>query len=72
MSGGDMRTGQVIGATNARAEHATKRPVHFQEVFATLYHNMGLNVDLTTIEDTTGRPQYLVEHTKYQPISEII
>jgi len=72
MAGGDMRTGQVIGATNARAEHTVKRPVHFQEVFATLYHNMGLNVDLTTIEDTTGRPQYLIDHTKYQPLPEVI
>ena len=44
LAGGGMRTGQVIGATNARAEHATERPVHFQEVFATLYHNLGIDV----------------------------
>jgi hypothetical protein len=39
-----MRTGQVIGATNRLGEHATERPVTFQEVFATLYHNLGLNL----------------------------
>ncbi len=72
LAGGGIRTGQVIGATNARAEHATKRPVHFQEVFATLYHNMGFNVDLTTINDPAGRPQYLVDHAKYQPLPEVV
>lgn len=72
LAGGGMRTGQVIGATNSRAEHATHRPVHFQEVFATLYHNLGLNVDLTTINDPTGRPRYLVDHTKYQPLPELV
>ena len=67
-----MRTGQVIGATNARAEHPTERPVHFMEVFATLYHNLGLEIDHTTIDDLSGRPQYLVDHGKYQPLSELV
>ena len=31
------------------------------EVFATLYHNLGIDVAKTTVEDLTGRPQYLVE-----------
>ncbi len=72
MSGGGIRGGQVIGATNARAEHVVSRPVHFQEVFATLYHNLGLNVDHDTINDLTGRPQYLVDHGKYQPLPELV
>lgn len=72
LAGGGMRTGQIIGATNERAEHATKRPVDFQEVFATLYHNIGINVDHNTINDLSGRPQYLVEHSKYQPMPELI
>ena len=72
LAGGGIRAGQVIGATNARAEHAIARPVHFQEIFATLYHNLGFNVDTTTIDDLTGRPQYLVDHGKYQPLHELI
>jgi hypothetical protein len=56
-----MRTGQVIGATNRLGEHATDRPVHVQEVLATLYHNLGIDTQTFTIVDTTGRPQYLVE-----------
>ncbi len=71
LAGGGMRTGQVIGATNARAEHATQRPVHFQEVFATLYHNLGLDVAHTTINDLSGRPQYLVD-PRYRPLPEVV
>ena len=36
--------GQVIGATNRLAEVAAQRPVTFQEVFATLYTSIGLNL----------------------------
>src|SRR5262249_42727233 len=43
LAGGGMRTGQVIGATNRYAEHAVRRPVTHQEVFATLYHNVGVD-----------------------------
>jgi hypothetical protein len=61
LAGGGMRTGQVIGATNRLGEYAKERPVHFQEVFATLYHNLGLDSSKVTITDATGRPQYLVD-----------
>lgn len=62
LAGGGMKTGQVIGATNRLGEYAVNRPVHFGEIFATLYHNLGLNPETTTIPDPTGRPQHLVEH----------
>jgi hypothetical protein len=61
LAGGGMKTGQVIGNTNRLGEHAKDRPVTFQEVFATLYHCMGINPETTTINDPTGRPQHLVE-----------
>jgi hypothetical protein len=63
LAGGGMRTGQAIGATNRLGEYAKDRPVHFGEVVATLYHNLGLNPETTTINDPTGRPQHLVEHS---------
>ena len=71
LSGGGMKTGQVIGATNHLGEHAKSRPVHFQEVFATLYRNLGIDVNRTTLNDFHGRPHYLVDHSRYQPISEL-
>ncbi|MFP6648973.1 MAG: DUF1501 domain-containing protein, partial [Pirellulaceae bacterium] len=69
--GGGMRTGQVIGATNHHAEHAVDRPVHFQEVFGTLYKNIGIDINSATIKDFGGRPRYLVDHDKYQPLPEV-
>jgi hypothetical protein len=61
LAGGGMRTGQVIGSTNRLGEHAKDRPVTFGDVFATLYHNLGLNTETATILDPTGRPQYLTD-----------
>jgi hypothetical protein len=69
--GGGMRTGQVIGATNHHAEHAVDRPVHFQEVFGTLYKNVGIDINSATIKDFGGRPRYLIDHDKYQPLPEV-
>jgi hypothetical protein len=68
MAGGGMPTGQVIGSTNRLGEFAVDRPVHFQEVMATLYQNVGIDVASTKIIDPSGRPQYLVEHA---PIREL-
>lgn len=69
LAGGGMKTGQAIGSTNRLGEYANDRPVHFQEIVATLYHNLGLNPATTTMIDPSGRPQYLVEQA---PIRELI
>ncbi|MSQ95031.1 MAG: DUF1501 domain-containing protein [Gemmataceae bacterium] len=71
LAGGGMRTGQVIGATDRIAGEATRRPVHFGELYATLYHNLGIDVNNATITDLSGRPQYLVEDHG-QPMRELI
>jgi hypothetical protein len=69
LAGGGMRTGQAIGSTNRLGEYAKDRPVQFQEIFATLYRNLGIDTATTTISDSSGRPQYLVE---VPPIRELI
>jgi len=71
LAGGGLRTGQVIGSTDRYGGEAADRPVHFQEVFATLYHNLGINPHDFTVRDLTGRPQYLVDGD-YQAIPELI
>ncbi|MDX1944045.1 MAG: DUF1501 domain-containing protein [Pirellulaceae bacterium] len=70
MAGGGMRLGQVIGSTTKNAEEAKDRPVHLQEVFATLYHNFGINVESAQLRDNAGRPQYLVDTRR--PIKELV
>jgi hypothetical protein len=71
MAGGGMRTGQVIGETNKYGEVPTKRPVKFQEVFATLYHGMGLDAHRDRIFDGGGTPRYPVD-SDIEPLSELI
>jgi hypothetical protein len=69
LAGGGMRTGQAIGSTNRLGEYAKDRPVDFQEIFATVYHNLGIDPSGATINDPTGRPQHLVDK---DPIKELI
>jgi uncharacterized protein (DUF1501 family) len=68
--GGGMKAGQVVGATDRLGGEAVDRPLQFGEVFATLYHNLGIDPNHATVNDLTGRPQYLVDG--YQPIRELI
>ena len=70
MAGGHLKTGQVIGATDKHAAEAVSRPVHYQDVIATLYQHLGIDARSTTLNDTTGRPQYLVDLG--QPIAELL
>ncbi len=70
LAGGGMRTGQVIGSTNRLGETPADRPVHYREVFATLYHQMGIDARTTTLTDLRGRPQYLVDGRR--PIRELV
>ncbi len=71
LAGGGMPSGQVIGSTDRLGGEATSRPVTFPEVFATLYHNLGINVNTATVADVQGRPHYVVEGGA-QPIRELI
>ncbi|MEC7445236.1 MAG: DUF1501 domain-containing protein, partial [Planctomycetota bacterium] len=69
IAGGGFRTGQVIGATDRLCGEVADRPVHFGEVHATLHRFLGIPED-ATVDDLTGRPQYLVDG--HQPLHEIL
>jgi hypothetical protein len=69
LAGGGMKTGQVIGATDRLGGEAVKRPVHFGEVLATLYGNLGVDAKNLKLNDLAGRPQYLLDH---QPMPELV
>jgi hypothetical protein len=70
LAGGGMKTGQVIGSTTPFAEEPNERPVHYQDVFATLYHNLGINIRDTAVNDSLGRPHYLYEG--HEPLPELV
>jgi hypothetical protein len=69
LAGGGLRTGQVIGSTDKDAAYAKDRPVHVQEVFATLYERLGISADATVV-DKTGRPMYLLD--SWRTILELV
>lgn len=61
LSGGGIRMGQVVGSTNRLGEHPEDRPVHLQELFATVYHQLGIDVQSVQLHDLSGRPHYILE-----------
>ena len=70
LAGGGIEGGRIIGETDRVGGSPARRPVHIQEVFATLYRNLGLDVNHVKLEDLNGRPRYLVDEDR-QPIGEI-
>jgi hypothetical protein len=70
LAGGGLRHGQVIGATSRNAEEPIERPVHIQNVFHTIYQQLGIDSNSVVLMDPNGRPQYLVEDR--QLITELL
>ena len=70
LAGGGFNHGQIIGSTNRLGEVPETRPVHIQEICATMYRGLGIDTMSTTLLDNTGRPQYLLDHR--EPLKELI
>ena len=66
-----MRTGQVIGGTDRLGGEAVDRPVSFQEVMATLYRNLGVNLESERLFDFRGRPHYIIQ-PGVKPLHELV
>jgi hypothetical protein len=69
VAGGGLKTGQVIGATDARGEKVVGSPIGIQNVLATLYHVLGID-PATALRDYRGRPQYVLDHR--DPVAGLI
>jgi hypothetical protein len=70
LAGGGIQGGRVIGATDPSGGVPVDRPVHIQEIFATLYRTLGIDANAATITDFSGRPRYLVDENR-QPLAEL-
>lgn len=55
-AGGGIRTGQVIGATDARGEQVVERRVGVGDFLATVYRHLGVDPTRLSIRDFSGRP----------------
>jgi hypothetical protein len=70
LAGGGLRTGQVIGSTDALADSARDRPVPYQDVLATLYRSLGIDPH-EMVRDVFDRPVPILPGTA-QTIRELL
>jgi hypothetical protein len=69
-AGGGMKTGQVIGSIDPTAGEARDHPVHYQDVLATDYHNLGIDPH-AMVTDVSGRPTPILP-SSVQPIQRLL
>jgi hypothetical protein len=68
VTGGGVKRGQVIGATDKSGVAVTTRPYSPADVAATMYASLGIDHDGMVV-DYQGRPRRILEHGA--PISEL-
>jgi hypothetical protein len=68
-AGGGLQMGQVIGETDSRAERSSSGHITFQNLFATIYHVLGIDA-ASQLTDFNGRPQYLLDDP--EPVRELL
>jgi hypothetical protein len=64
-----MAMGQVIGSTDDTAAYAADRPVHYRDVLATVYHNLGIDPQ-SYVRDINDRPVVVLPEAR--PIRELV
>ncbi|HZL87148.1 MAG TPA: DUF1501 domain-containing protein [Pirellulaceae bacterium] len=69
MAGGGLKTGQILGATDARGEAVVGSPIGMKSVLATVYKQLGIDPAITLL-DHNGRPQYILDER--EPIGPLL
>lgn len=69
ISGGGLQMGQVVGRTDKHGERPVGNPYTPQNLLATIYRALGIDLS-TTLPDHTGRPMYLLDDC--EPIKELL
>ena len=69
LAGGGIRSGVVVGESTRNGDVPLERPVPFNDVLATIYHQMGVRTD-EMFHDQQGRPSPLL--ASGVPIPELI
>jgi hypothetical protein len=70
LTGGGMKVGQIIGSTDRLGASAVSRPIHYRDVLATIYHNLGID-SRGYINDKADRPVNILPPNQ-EPIRELI
>ena len=69
MAGGGMPTGQMLGGTDRIGAYATQNPVHYRNILATIYHNLGIDPQ-TIVRDVFDRPTTILPEDA-RPVREL-
>jgi hypothetical protein len=69
VAGGGLRTGQVVGATDAKADHPVDRPLKPVDLWATAYRFLGIDHEFN-LTDSIGRPMPILPAG--EPIRELL
>ena len=69
MSGGGLKSGVVVGATNKKGEYPVDRALSPPDVLATIYRQLGIDSHRQFI-NTAGRPISILAHG--EPIAELL
>ena len=69
LAGGGLKSGVVVGSSTRAGDVPQDRPVHFNDVLATIYHQLGVPTD-AVFHDQLGRPNPVL--AKGTPIEELI
>lgn len=69
LAGGGLKVGQVIGRSNSKGEMPAERPIHPNDVLATMYRHLGIDLASHTINNA-GRPIPLLPEGR--PIEELV
>ncbi len=69
LAGGGIPGGQVIGGTDKFGAYATVRPVHYRDILATVYHNLGIDPH-AVVRDLLDRPVHILPDDA-RPVHEL-
>lgn len=67
--GGGMQHGQVVGSTNSKGEHPQTRPLTPNDLWATVYRHLGIDIN-ASFPDLSGRPMPILPFG--EPIAELL
>jgi len=69
LAGGGLQGGQVLGTSTKHAEDPQDRPIHFNDVLQTMYHQLGIATHQSFL-DRQGRPVPILDHG--HPLPELL
>jgi hypothetical protein len=69
LAGGGLKSGVVVGSSTRAGDVPLDRPTHFNDVLATIYHQLGVS-STEVFEDSLGRPLPVLAHGL--PIAELL